>query len=93
MNNVLANEIGSGGGVHAYTKKDKRMTSTWKYKPSSSNTYKKDYNTYITNSKYKTEDAQLAPKSRTAAGITDIMDKKIKFNLNMDLGTGGYGKN
>lgn len=82
-----------GSGVYAYTKKDKRMTSSWKYLPSSSKKYSKKDLMYITNSKDKVEDAQLRPKSRSDAGITNSMDKKLKFNLNMDVGVGGYGRN
>ena len=76
-----------------YTKSDSRMTSSWKYKAKYDKPYNKKDFQYITNTRIKSEKQKLAPTSYTDAGITSLMRKKIMFNLNMSVGTGGYANN
>lgn len=76
-----------------YTKTDSKMTSSWKYKPKYDKPYNKKDFQYITNTKIKSKNKKVSPKSHTDAGITSLMRKKIMFNLNMTTGVGGYANN
>jgi hypothetical protein len=81
-----------------YTKVDNTMPHSWQYSPKNIRIEADEDLKYITNT--KTTNIQnpeketydpigkqvLAPKSRTAAGITSKMNRVIKFNLNMDSG-------
>lgn len=74
-------------------KTDSHMTSSWKYKPKYTKPEgKKDFK-YITNTKYSKKKQKLSPSSHADAGVTSLMDKRLKYNLNMNTGLGNYNEN
>ena len=65
----------------------------WNYSSKYIKQAPKGWNKYITNTKTLVKDAQIAPKNRVAAGITNKIDNAIHFYLNDSIGQGGYEKN
>lgn len=53
-----------------------------------SNTY-----TYKASSDKKYADSPVTPADRIAVGVTDKMNRKLHYSLNMDIGKGGYSQN
>ena len=72
------------------TNLQKSQKTTTSYKYESNNT--KSYNSNSTTKKSSTSKNQvLSPAGHTAVGVTNKIDKGLKYNLNMNWGEGDYG--
>lgn len=76
-------------------KTDSRMSNTWRYKAK----YKTKYDPnsvdfkYITNTKKLQKEKLITPASHTVVGVTNSMDQKLHYNLNLNEGIGTYANN